>query len=265
MSRLWPERLAVGLAPECLSGISLSGGWRQRLVDRHALPLTGQRGGEWDKGLAGLESLLADPMWRNRDITVILSAHYVRHAVIPAAPGLAEAERLALAKVVFSGIFGELAADWELRISPSAGGAPTLASGVPRGLINALRLICADAGTLHSIQPSLMPVFNHVRRQIGSAACHMAVVEPGRVTLVSVENQQWRHVDSRAGDGNILPQLLLEEGELHERNPGGILLLCDLTEKASLPESTFWSCRQIKPPVLAGFDDIPNLAVWGVA
>lgn len=259
------ERVLVGFSPERVSALSLTGMFRPRLIDRHAVPLVGQRHDQWDKGMAALDSLFADPAWRDHDITVILSSHYVRHAVIPATHDLAEVERIALAKVVFHDIFGDLANDWTLRVSPVSGGKPTLSSGVPRGLLEGLQTLCSQAGRLYSVQPGLMPVFNCVRRGIGRSAACLALVEPGRVTLASVENGQWQYVDSRAGDGSILPQLLLEEGELHQRKPGGILWLCDMTEAARLPEDSFWSSRRIRPPQLAGFDEISSLAVWGMA
>ena len=110
-----------------------------------------------------------------------------------------------------------------------------------------------------------MPIFNSVRRNIGTSIACLALVEPGRVTLASVGNGQCKYIDSRAGDGSMLPQLLLDEGELHEQKPGGILWLCDLTGDTCLPSDSFWSCKHISPPRLAGFEEISSLAVWGLA
>ncbi|MDD5250690.1 MAG: hypothetical protein PHY45_17060 [Rhodocyclaceae bacterium] len=265
MSLSWRERVVVGLAPDQLSALALGGFWRPRLIDRHARLLAEQDAAHWDKGIAALEALLAEPAWRGRDITVVLSGHYVRHAVIPGGRGLADAARRSLADVVFREVFGDLARDWELRVSPTTGGMPTLACGVPRPLLAALQAACEGRGRLRSIQPSLMPVFNRARQQIAKSVGCLALVEPGRITVAALENGRWKYVDSRAGGGNLLPQLLLEEGELHARQPGGILWLCDLTGAARLPGGTFWSHKRIDPPRLAGFDGISSLAIWGVA
>lgn len=281
MSPSWPEfaggagRAVVGLAPYQLSALALDGRFRPRLTDRHALPLPEQPASAlvWDRGIAALDSLLAEPGWRGRDITVVLSGHYVRHAIVPAGKGLSSADLQALAQVVFRDIFGELAVDWELRVSPPRAGEATLASAVPRALLASLEAVCETQGRLHSVQPCLMPVFNRVRRAIGSSSASLAVVESGRVTLASLDRGQWLYVDSRAGNGNVLPQLLIEEGELHERQPGGILWLCDLTGSAFLPPDAYWSQRRIEPPKIGGVDAGPeheaglatNLALWGVA
>ncbi|MDP1524969.1 MAG: hypothetical protein Q8M20_04115 [Rhodocyclaceae bacterium] len=264
MSPLWRERVVVGLAPERLSALLLGRGWRPRLLDRHALPLLEQDAGEWKKGLEALATLLDEPGWHGRDIAIVLSGHYVRHAIFPASSGLSGKERQSLAEVVFRDTFGDLAREWELRISPAGKGLQTLACGVPRALLEALQTVCAGRGRLLSLRPGLMPVFNQIRRDIGQSVGCLAMVEMGRTTLAFFELGQWKHVDSRAGNAQSLPLLLLEEAELSARQPGGILWLCDLTDAASLPDDTFWSYQQVNPPALAGMDDQDNLAVWGM-
>lgn len=265
MSPSWRNRVLIGLAPERLTALALGGVMQPRLLDRHAVSLHEQPGAAWEAGVAALQTLLAEAPWRGRLITVILSSHYVRHAIVPPASGLSESEQQALAAAVFKEVFGDLAGDWELRVSPSRRGSGSLACGVSRPLLAALRSVCGESGRLHSIQPGLMPVFNSVQGRIGKSVACLALVEPGRVTLASVANGQWQYIDSRAGNGHTLPQLLLEEGELHERPPGGILWLCDLAGATRLPADSFWSCRPIPPPRLTGVEDISSLAVWGLA
>lgn len=273
MSPLSSERVVIGLAPEQLSALALGGRFRPRLLDQHVLPLPGQPASAWEQGIAALDLLLAEAGWRGRAVTVVLSSHYVRHVVVPAQADLAESELQTLAGVVFRDIFGELAGEWELRVSPARASAATLACGVPRALLASLDAVCATHGRLRSVQPGLMPVFNRVRREIGTSAACLALIETERVTIASIEHGQWQYVDSRAGPGGILPHLLQEEGELHERQPGGILWLCDLTGATSLPADAYWSQRRVEPPRLPGFDAAPdelagpatNLALWGAA
>jgi hypothetical protein len=265
VSLLSRERIIVGLAPERLTALWVGGWLRPRLLDRHAVLLPPQGTAGWEAGIATLETLFTETAWRGRDVAVVLSAHYVRHVLVPAGRGIGEEERLALATAVFQETFGDLARDWELRVSPAAGDAATLACGVPRALLAALRTACQGRGRLVSVQPSLMPVFKRVRQAIGKAAGSLALVETGRITIASVENGQWKYIDSRAGDGAILPQFLLEEGAVHGRQPGGILWLCDLTNSARLPAGSFWSHQPIEPPHLPGMDPGVSLATWGLA
>jgi hypothetical protein len=259
------DRVLIGFAPERLTALAVGGRWRQRLIDRHAVPLPEQDAGQWDKGVVALGRLLAEPAWRDREVHLVLSAHYVRHVVVPPGEGMNDAERRNLAEAVFREVFGDLARDWDLRVSPSREGQPTIGCGAPRALIAALRDVCKGRGRLAAIQPSLMPVFNSARRQMAGAVGCLALVEPGRITLGALDNGEWKYIDSRAAGGSLLPQLLLEEGELHARQPGGILWLCDLSGEARLPGGNFWSHKRIDPPRLPGFDGISNLAVWGMA
>jgi hypothetical protein len=160
-----------------------------------------------------------------------------------------------------------------LRVSPAGAGATTLASGGPRALLSRLNTVCEAPGRRRSSQTGLMAVFNRARRGIGASAACLAMVESGRVTLASVDHNQWVYVDSRAGNCNILPQLLQEESELHGRKPGGILWLCDLTGSTPyLPPNVHWTQNHIEPPHLEGIEEGPdhaggltsNLALWGV-
>lgn len=265
MSPLWPSKhIVVGFAPERLSALCLGGLLRPRLLDRHAVPLAGNDPAHWAEPLAALNALLNEPVWNGQNISVILSSHYVRYMLIPAGRSLTEAERLALAKVLFHESFGELADNWDIRVSPPGVGLPTIASGVPQELLADLEKTCAKRGRLTSVRPSLMPVFNRARRLMGKAAGYLAVIEAGRIVLVSVANGQWKSADSRAGDGASLPHLLQEESELHGRQPGGILWLSDLTGNVRLPTEAAWSHQRIDQPHLPGIDDIPNLASWGL-
>ena len=97
-----------------VSALAIEGRWHRRLVDQHLLHLPAQAASDWDKGMAALDTLLAESGWQRHAITVVLSGHYARHLVVPVEPGLSEAEQQALAQTLFQETFGELARDWVL-------------------------------------------------------------------------------------------------------------------------------------------------------
>lgn len=267
MSLLSTERVYVGVAPQQLSGMVVSGRLRRRLVRQRLLPLADRQGMAWEAEIAGIDALLDEEGWSGRDVVVVLSNHYVRHVVVPAERGLSEDELAGLARLVFHDIFGELAGEWELRVSPSRAGQATVASGVPRGLLEQLGAICRSHGRLRSIQPVLMAVFNHIRRAIDTGPVSLALVENGRMTVASLDEGEWLHVASRAGNGNLLPLLLDEENFLQRRATGGTLWLCDLTAGSiAMPADERWNARQVVPPRLSGLEPgkASGLALWGV-
>jgi hypothetical protein len=256
------DRLVIGLAPERLTALRLGGRLRPRVHERHALALQAANGGQWDTLMAALEALLDQPAWAARDLTCVVSSHYVHYAVIPGCKGLATDELNELARLVFRNIFGDMSGDWEIRVSPS-GDQSTLASGVPQAFLKALRDICDGRGRLHSLQPALMAVFNRARRLIDRNTGTLALVEAGRISLASIEHGQWQSVISRAGTSSTLIQLLADERALHGRGPGGMLWLCDLTREVQLPSDAPWRLQRLKPHP-ASANSGQSLADWGV-
>ncbi len=266
MSRLWRDRLVIGVAPDRLSALRLRGRLRPRIIDRYDHLLKLEDTSPWGQVLGAMEALLSETAWHDCDVTVILSNHYVHYAVMPKGQRLAAAEQSAFAKILFGNTFGDLSIGWELRVSPASSDMSTLASGVPHALLDALRTICNGRGWLHSIKPGLMSVFNRTRRLIGKSSGILAMVESGRITLASIEHGQWNFVVTRASDGNNLPQLLAEESELHGRNSGEMLWLCDLTGQAHPPSGSSWRHQWLDPKDLnSNADGIPSLASWGIA
>ncbi|HEX6735809.1 MAG TPA: hypothetical protein VF096_13440 [Azonexus sp.] len=259
MSPLSRERLLVGLAPERLGAVRL-GFWRRRQhLGEQALALAPPAAGApWASGIETLELLLDDPAWRSRTLSVALSSHYVRYAVLPRGRHLALPEQTELAQVVFRKLFGELASDWECRISPGDG-ETTVASAVPTALLDALRAACQGRVTLHSVQPGLMSIFNRVRAGIGRHDGTLAVVEAGRITLAALAAGAWQTVTSRAWEPEALPALLAELGELSARPAGGRLWLCDLSGRAAAPAAPAWQVERLFAGQRAG------LLSWGLA
>lgn len=262
MSLLSREQLVVSLSPERMSAIRLGGRWRLRQLDEHSTPLPGSGTPPWTPGLEALEILLDDPAWRGRELSIILSSHYVHYALLPAGKHLAAVEQNDLGRLIFRNVFGELARDWVLRISPP-GKAATLASGVPKALLSDLHAACEGRAVLKSIQPGLMTVFNRVRPMIDKHSGLLALVEAGRITLAGIETGQWQSITSRAWEAAALPALLAEIHALSggDSEAGGRLWLCDLTGKAVAPSAPPWQLERM----LSGTAGGASLAAWGSA
>lgn len=269
------DQVLVGLAPERLSALHLGRGMRRRLLDKYEVNLTGDPAGgmgassggvHWEPPVGALQALLSKPAWNRADVTVLLSNHYVHYTVVPVEKSLKEAERDALARVLFRKSYGDLCSTWDFRVSPADTKATTtLASGVPQSLLKSLAAACSGRARLRSVQPSLMPMFNRIRRTVGKASGTIAIVEFGRVTLAHLEAGQWQSVLSRADPGDLLFTLLDEENQLNGRAPGGLLWLCDLTGTVRVPPNSPWRVKQAVPKRLdAETAGTPELAAWGV-
>lgn len=159
MSPLWPERLTLALEP----------------------------------GEGTLEELArkAAAVPRRADVTVVLSNHYVRYAVLPAQSGAATAEEeLALARFQFAKIHGDRAKGWEVRVSEG------LAAAIDGALLEEIRSAFPRNGKarLVSVQPSLMAAYNGARRRIPREGAWLVLAERGRTCLARVAARGWASV-----------------------------------------------------------------------
>lgn len=195
MSRLFPDRLLVSLAPQGMALLRMSGGLRPRVLQSAARGCDPEFGSaRWHGALAALRAA-AGPLQNERlDATVVLSNHFVRYALVPWSEELDGAEEeLAFARHVFANTYGERAKTWEIRLSEDAPGAPRLASALEPALLEELRDCFSETGRIRlaSVQPFLMSAFNLWRRRLGSDSDWLLVGEPGRACLARFAKGRW--------------------------------------------------------------------------
>jgi hypothetical protein len=150
----------------------------------------------WQGAVAALKAL---PIEQKCDVTVELSNHFVRYALVPWSEALSTAaEEEAYVRHHFAKIHGDRAKTWAVRASSARHGAPRLASAVDEGLIDALRASFPRGGKarLVSVQPALMSVFNRSRGAIPRGGAWLALAEPDRSCVALHIRGQWRAVHS---------------------------------------------------------------------
>ena len=212
MSRLFPERITIRLFPSRI------------VVGDKTLPCDAGHG-------AALKSL----EWkRHCRITVVLSNHFVRYAVIPWSGGLSTpAEEEAYLRHHFGKIHGERARAWSLRASEAPSGAARLASAIDTALLEELKGAFPSSGKakLVSVQPELMDAANRWRGAIPAAGAWLVLAEPGRACLAVHGEKGWRSVQNAKGEWLTLlererlrlddaPRLVLLAGAAPPEPPG---------------------------------------------
>jgi len=191
VSRLFPERLSIELAPDALT----VGGKRIACDPRHGAE-------RWHGALAALGEL---PLGKCR-VAVELSNHFVRYALIPWSDALASAaEEEAYVRHHFAKIHGERAKSWAVRASAAPAGAPRLASAVDAGLIEAIKKSFAGKkAKLVSIQPALMSRYNACRNALPAQGAWLVVAEADRACVALHGARAWRTVQNAKGDWRTL-------------------------------------------------------------
>ena len=174
----------------------------------------------------GLEAFENEASKESCDVTVVLSNHFARYAIVQPQDGASAQEELALARFQFAKIHGERAKGWEVRLSRAGGGA-RLACAIDAGVLERLKA-CFPNGRparLVSVQPHLMAAYNRVRGRIPREGAWLLLTESGRSCLARLAAKGWASVHngpetdpqhliererSRAS-GETLPSLVLKE------------------------------------------------------
>ncbi len=231
MSRLFPEKLRVLLTP----GEVLAGG-RSIACDSAA-------GAEpWQGPVAALRTLEWTKPCR---VTLVLSNHFVRYAVLPWSDGLSTpAEEEAYLRHHFSKIHGERAKGWSLRASEAPRGALRLASAIDTAMVEALKAVFPKNGKakLVSVQPELMEAANRWRQAIPAAGAWLVLAEPERACIALHAAQGWRSVQNAKGDWFTL--LDRERYRLHGAE-GEVPSLVLLSGTKAPPKADGWEFREL--------------------
>jgi hypothetical protein len=183
LTRFFSEPLVIRVAPTAVA------------VRQKTIACDPAYGAEpWD---GALEQLKALELGRAR-VTVELSNHFVRYALVPWNDALATpAEEELYVRHHFSRIHGERAKAWAFRASEAPPGQPRLASAVDSALIASLReCFKGKAARLASIQPALMSRFNAVRRSLPRGGAWLVIAEAERACIALHGPAGWRAVQS---------------------------------------------------------------------
>lgn len=256
MSPLWRDQLCISLSPDRVDLVRLGKGLRRRVTAKLSEPCEAGQG--WQPAIAAMNRLLAKQ--GNADVGVVLSSRFAHPVIVPWSDAVSGKEELgALAQHRCSQVYGTLAADWEVRVSPNRFGVPMLACGVERALLGALRQVCAGPGLrLVSVQPLLMAAFNRWSGSVSDNGGWFGIAEGGRLTLALACDGGWHAVQSRQFDGalaEVLPGMLEQEKLLADLAdvPRTAWIFAPEQPNLAVSGGGKWSVRVLKLPALEGY------------
>jgi hypothetical protein len=198
------DRLRIGIAPERIVLSARRGALKPRLVRAESLAVEPRPGApRWRAAMDALPALLAQPGATVGSTTVVVSNQLVRYALLPWSAALKnEEEWMAYARHRVLAVHGGASEEWELRVCETAPQGARIVCAMDRAFLDALQdAIAAKGGTLGSVQPYLMAVFNRAGLD-RDASTWLVVEEPGRLTLALIQDGVWRSVRARRVDGN---------------------------------------------------------------
>jgi hypothetical protein len=182
VSLLRLNELRVGLCPDRLIIARFRGGFGRRLIEHRVAPIKAGPG-------EALKQLAA-----NHRVSVVLSNHFIRYAVLPWSSTLtSERDWAAFAQHNFVSIYGDVAKTWEFCVSRTKRGHPAITCAVDAALLQSLRQIPGIA----SVQPYLMAAFNARRKALPGPSLWFVVQERGRMTVALIVDGKWKAIRNR--------------------------------------------------------------------
>jgi len=269
VSRLWRERLLVSLAAGEVCWLRFGGLTKRRVLAKRAIQVDPNYGPEpWQGAVAALRT--ESEAW-NKDalsVSVVLSNHFVRYALVPPSKGVSGAEEeLALARYHFSRLYGEQSQSWEIRLSADRSNGQYLASAIDPGLLQSLR-DCFPEGKrarLVSVQPLLMSAFNCWRAQFPKSGAWFLLLESERACLALMSGRTWATVQNVKGqypDVQAWTELLDRERwrTSLERVPDQVFIHAPRAPASPLPHHDHWKLHALQAVWLQGLSPLDDFA-----
>jgi hypothetical protein len=217
VSLLSPDTLCVFVSPTALHAL-VRGGWRRSLGPQRVYPIEATHSEPWVDLLANFSQMVSE--FKCSHVSVVLSHHLVQYQLLPWREDLADdSEYLALARLEFSSVFGEMSDAWSYAISDDTPGVARLACAVPTALLQGLTAAASESGAkLVALQPYFAAVARRWVRQLSGVSPQWLVLhEAGRLCLAVRQSGAWRwvrHVRVDSDWPRQLPAILKSEAQL---------------------------------------------------
>ena len=261
LKRRVASRVLLALAPTDVALLRLEGTFRPHVVEKRVLACDPAQGTEpWRGALSALSAIAAELKDTRARVTVVLSNHFVRYALVPAAEHLDRPEEeLAFAQYHFAKVHGERSKSWQVRLSAGPAGAQRVASAVDSNLLNEIGACFPPGGKarLVSVQPYLMSAFNCWRDAIPASGAWFLLVEPQRSCLALIEDGRWAALRNTRGefdDPEQWAELLDRERHLAAgaQAPRGVLVHSRDRWKVAAVEAGAWNFKSLASAPMPG-------------
>ena len=198
MSPLWRDEIGVHLTPRKLHMIRMKRGVKPALVAEQEEAFTPSQANDWTPALQVLERMLAQPEWRGALLRVVAADSWARYAIVPWVAELSSTEeRVAHARQMLAGAYGDAVSDWEVRLSEVPPGSPRVACTIPRALLESLRAVCNSQNVrLASLQPQLVCAYENWRHRLPAAGGWFVSVEETTLAAARIGRDGWDRVYS---------------------------------------------------------------------
>ncbi len=262
MSRLWPDRIHIALAPDRLVLVRASGGFAPKVLAKTLAPVSSvDLENAWKPAIETLAKALAEKQWQDAQMHIVLSNYFARYQLIAWSDAIeSDDEREAYVRASFSQVYGDAAAEWAYAISETGREASWLAAAIDRPLLAQIEEITLRAKSqVVSVMPHLMPAFNNVRRDMKRRDAWIVQVEHNKLLLGLLLGGHWQSIGSRQVSHDAwqieLPLLLDREWRLKGmgKAPRTVYISAPEAKQAALDGEGRWVFHWLHPKMKYGF------------
>lgn len=186
MLRPFRDEVGIFVGPSKVLLVKMRGGLKPKCVAEQALAVEAADRADWGPALETLARELGQEAWQKARARVVISDQWAHYEVLPWSVELGkETERLAHARYLLAGTYGDVAEQWAIALSDAAPGAARLISAIPRALLSELQTVVSGHGLkLASLQPQLVATYNLWRHRLPRAPAWFATMDES--TLVAM-------------------------------------------------------------------------------
>ena len=198
MSPLWRDEIGVFIGPTKVALVRMRRGIRPKCVAEQCISVDTRGGNAWQSAIATLREQLANNLWHDAIVRVVVSDHWAQYAILPWSAEISgTAERLAHARLIIKNSFGDIAEKWTITLSESRPRAPTVICAIPTQLLDEIQQTFAEHKCqLRSLQADLLVAFNHWRDKVTESSAWFASVEEGSLAALHLTNGRCDRVHS---------------------------------------------------------------------
>lgn len=266
MSRWWREQIRIAIHADRIDLVRLSRGLRPQITQQESVSTTLNAPSTSQVLFDQLSATLRHTAWRGARVSVVLSHHWCRLALIPAGiPLRTRGEELRYARARIEEGNGEAVDDWELRLSNEYSDDARVACAVEKTFLDGLGH--AIGRRLVSVQPYLAAAYSVRRLYLGDERVVMMTIEPRRVCIAQVDHGEFRSLRTRRlFSQNVTDEIarlldqerLLTEGEV----PAKVVLCSALGNENRFAANGGWQVHSVPLPL---FDQLAAGLTPGMA
>jgi len=257
VSPLWRDQIQVFFAPGRIDLVRLPKGLKA--VPQPKIAAIFEQGADtalWKTPVEQLGQLLEKENNASRlngaELSITLSNHFVRYAVIQFQQGIKDAQEFfTYAQFQMREIYGDRVDSWDISMSdwdPKSGG---ICAALERELVQQIQALAVRFHLkLKQIEPYLTAAFDQWSRTIHHQRFWFIVVEPGRLCVLLFSNGNWRSIRNQRLLNTIeteLPVLLEQEAIITTQREPAELAYIFAPEHADLllPLESSWQFNRL--------------------